>query len=115
MKQLLLLTITLFTFSNITAQHNLPPNPKAGECYMRCTSENKTTEWIKLNCKLVKELNEKHLKNGVKAFKYKLINLGYKLELNEYLDEKTIDAFKDFKKTERKRNRKNKKRKRSKD
>lgn len=111
MKKLLLIVL-LFGYNSLTAQVSLPPNPKAGDCFIKCNTENGTTNWKKLDCKLLKELKENYIPKGVKSLQFKLINLGYKLEPTNFLDEKTIDAFIDFKKNERKRTRKLKRKKR---
>ena len=95
----LLLTILLFViaFANINAQ-DLPPNPKPGKCYIRCkTPNNDSSEWKAINCKTLKELRKNYLPNNINVLQTKLINLGYELELTEFLDDATFDAYLDYK------------------
>ena len=97
MKKLLLTIPILFAFTSVKAQ-DLPPNPKPGQCYIRCkTPNNDSSEWKAINCKTLEELRNDYLPNNVDAIQNKLINLGYKLKTTGIMDSETIDAYLDFK------------------
>lgn len=98
------LAVISFTFSGVNAQNiSLPSNFKQGKCYERCFYYDKPVEWKEVEC----NKSEKNKLPGTNVFTVKktgkeqekfisyqkqLINLGYNLDANGYLDEKTIKA-----------------------
>lgn len=98
-KLLLFFTLLSFSFS-FSQTTDLPKNPKKGECFVRCNNaKDEATEWKKVNCKIAKDLTSKE---EIIKIQYKLINLGYKVEVTGFLDDETIDSYIHFKKNEKK-------------
>lgn len=74
-------------------QIDLPPNPKAGHCYVRCQVNGNFQQWKDVDCALVefqkldvlaaKQLSQKDKKKLSREFR-KFIKEGYKLQLDSY-------------------------------
>ncbi|AUC82814.1 hypothetical protein [Lacinutrix sp. Bg11-31] len=125
MRFLLITVILSFTFSGAIAQNgDLPKNPKPGKCYERCFYYDKPIEWEEVDCNNIRQVRTNRvthftLKNIDEqkarfiAYQQQLIDLGYKLEANGFLDKKTANAhykYLNFKKKQvRKAKRRNRK------
>lgn len=80
----------LFVSSFFADAQDLPPNSKAGKCYIRCFDYDKKVEWEEINCDSLKtattntlftikgENENDIIKNRLKfkRYKEKLISLG---------------------------------------
>lgn len=112
MKNILLLTIILT--SQLEAQnYDLPPNPKAGKCYVKCFDYEKKLEWKDVDCdKVIKDKKKERTKadlikieqDKLKMEKYqeKLKHLGYEIEITGVPDNKTISAHHKYLKKKKK-------------
>lgn len=97
----------------------LAQNLKQGKCYERCFTYNKPLEWKEIDCKKSNGINVFTVKKTGEekakfiAYQQLLVDLDYDLEVNGFLDEKTITAhhkyLKHKKKAERKAKRRNRK------
>lgn len=74
---------------------DLPPYPKPGMCYIKHTTEHELTEWKAIKCE--------YLELDAQSIQHKLKNLGYNVEITNYLDYNTIIAYKQYLKDEKKR------------
>lgn len=98
-----------FVFITVNAQnYDIPPNPKPGKCYKRCFEYDKKFKWLEIDCSELKKAKTKNdliaeEKNKLKLMKYqeKLKNLGYDVNINGLLDNKTIKAHHKFLKTKK--------------
>ena len=108
MKQLL--CIFFLSFSTIVFAQNteLPPNPEAGKCYVRCKEDGKFVKWEEINCDYIVYSKDKE---KLKTLQIKLSNLKYDVEVTGENDAKTINAYKRYLKDEKKRLRRSKRKK----
>lgn len=118
-KHIFLIAIVTFTLQVKAQNYDFPPNPKAGKCYVKSFSYDKKFEWKTIDCsevkkpkkeKTSKELLEKEVeKQKMKNYQEQLKNLGYKVDITGFVDNKTIIAhhkyLKKKKKAERKKHR----------
>lgn len=102
MKQLYLFIsfLLLFNCFVFSQKNELPPNPKSGETYVRCLENGKFSEWVLVDSEL-KEIHKDSKKFN--ALQIKLLNLGYDVDVNGKLDKKTIDAYNQNLRDEKKR------------
>jgi len=120
MKKLyVLLLMSFIFFAQANAQKSLPQNPEPGKCYIRCFDYDKIVEWEEVDCSLAKDSakNFKRTKENVeklKKYQKKLIDLGYKLSVTGYPDDRTINAHNRYlaKKAREERRRKRKEKRR---
>ncbi len=107
-KQFIFILFIGFLSLNSFAQDiDLPKNAKKGECYIACEKEDGTfSKREKIACDfLVYSKNTEALK----TLQTKLSNLGYDVHVSGKTDVKTIVAYKQYTKDEKKRLRKAKK------
>ena len=111
MKQFVfILFIGLFSFNSFGQDIDLPKNPKPGKCYVRCIVEDNSYDWKVIDCKLMQKFKV-FAKDSVKlkTLQIKLSNLSYDVDVSGKTDLKTIAAYKQYTKDEKKRLRKAKK------
>ena len=115
MRQTIILYILLFLASGslLNAQnYNLPPNPEGGKCYIRCFEFDKAFKWEEIDCSKAKKLSEKRIpnKDTLSIYQSELVSLGYDVDINGTVDNKTIIAHHKYLKQKRKALKKEKKR-----
>lgn len=98
MKKIFLTTILLAGFMGFSQDVELPENAKTGDCFMRIKENKNFKEFKKVDC----ELLDIFKKGELETLQIKLQNLGYKIEPTKVIDNKTIRAFKKFKKDRKK-------------
>ncbi|MGB1309230.1 MAG: hypothetical protein ACPG6B_09985, partial [Oceanihabitans sp.] len=100
--------VLFLVFVSVTSfAQDLPPNLKPGKCYIRYLQEDKSINWLTMNCELLKKYMEHSLdSNKLKTLQIKLSNFGYHVDVSGKTDIKTITAFKKYKKDKKKRLRK---------
>ncbi|QRM89564.1 hypothetical protein FG167_10085 [Lacinutrix sp. WUR7] len=105
MKQFLfLLFVGLFSWNSFS--QDLPPNPEPGKCYIRCRENGKHVSWQEINCDFNDVFSDQ---NKVKTLQIKLANLNYDVEVSGEVNLKTIAAYTQYTKDEKKRHRRAKK------
>ena len=103
----ILIVFLLFSNGILAQGFDLPKNPKPGNCYIRCYDDDRLSDWKIIDCKF-KEMIKDSVKR--KTWQIKLHNLGYDVDVNGKLDSKTIDAYNQYLKDERKRKKEKRKR-----
>ena len=108
MKQFVfILLVGLFSFNSFGQDLGFSTNIKIGECYVACQQEDGSfSEREAVNCEFLKYTRDKV---ALKTLQIKLSNLGYDVDVNGKTDLKTIAAYKQYTKDEKKRLRKSKK------
>lgn len=91
---------------------SIPQKVEAGKCYERCFYYDKEVEWKQVDCpddslmkteKTKKELiKQKQKKIKLEKYQEKLKRLGYNIDINGFLDIKTIEAHHKYLKVKRK-------------
>jgi len=115
-KLILLLIMWLFSFQMNAQNYGLPANPEPGKCYERSIDYEKEIKWKEVDCEEVKkmlqtkerlaEIEEKT--QELKKYQEKLKSLGYDVEVNGKLDNKTIIAHHKYLRKKRKAERRKK-------
>ncbi|SFI75813.1 OmpA family protein [Olleya namhaensis] len=102
MRKYFILGVSLLSFA-VQAQ-DMPSNPKAGKCYVRCLSEdNKISDWEELNCDLMsfQELKLENIKSGAfsendkKNIKsvLKLLDRNLNVEIRSHFDSNGTEDY----------------------
>lgn len=91
MNNIFCIVILMISFSAYAQE--LPPDPKAGECYIKFNNERKI-EWVIIPC----ELNTDKYKNKTYLTELQTFykNLGYDIKVSGIMDLQTIAAYKDY-------------------
>lgn len=104
---ILTLLIGVISLNSFAQDLDLPPNPKPGNCYIRCKDDSgKYLDWQTIDCELSWMV---HDSVRFKTLQIKMNNYGYDVDVNGRIDLKTITAYKKYTKDEKKRLRKAKK------
>ncbi|MDO6598303.1 hypothetical protein Q4512_15370 [Oceanihabitans sp. 2_MG-2023] len=99
---LCIIFIALFSLNSFAQE--LPPNPEPGKCYVKCILEDgNLSNWQTIDCEFSKLAKDKAKLNTLQI---KMSNLGYDVAITGKADLKTIAAYKQYTKDEKKRLRK---------